>query len=71
MDLFSKIYYDIIMFSAGGPGVDCPSEFGVSVRLPPQKNNRKRKRKREREQGGEKRQKCGCVLIEPRGTLKP
>lgn len=53
MDLFSKIYYDIIMFSAGGPGVDCPSEFGVSFRPnpPPQKKTTGR----ERENRGEKR----------------
>lgn len=69
MDLFSKIYYDIIMFSSQSPREGCLSDSGLLfTRLPLNKKQQKKKKRAREREGGKKR---GCVLIEPRGTLKP
>jgi len=52
MDLFSKIYYDIIMFSSQSPREGCLSDSGLLfTRLP---LNKKHKKKRKKAKGREK-----------------
>lgn len=50
MDLFSKIYYDIIMFSSQSPREGCLSGSGLLfTHLPLNKKQKAKKKKRQKE----------------------